>query len=157
MFGGKDSTVNLTTIQAAPIQEGYHRRRPALSQRMLISRSERSEWSQMEAAELLGISERTFRRRRDWCTGLVYRIWMIGGWRRHGAGHRLCRSSAWWAVSRSLQRFHDAAYPGPVAQAAQLSLGYREPSCICIARAWLRGPISARRTARSAHAGRWSA
>ena len=31
----------------------------------ILGRSERSELSQMEAAELLGISERTFRRWRD--------------------------------------------------------------------------------------------
>jgi hypothetical protein len=31
----------------------------------VLGRTERSELSQMEAAELLGISERTFRRRRD--------------------------------------------------------------------------------------------
>ena len=43
------------------IHEGIRRMRFA----DVLGRSERSELSQMEAAELLGISERTFRRWRD--------------------------------------------------------------------------------------------
>jgi hypothetical protein len=48
-------------MDRARIHEGVRRMRFT----DLLGRSERSELSQMEAAELLGINERTFRRWRD--------------------------------------------------------------------------------------------
>ena len=48
-------------MDRARIHEGIRRMRFT----NILGRSERSELSQMEAAELLGISERTFRRWRD--------------------------------------------------------------------------------------------
>ncbi len=48
-------------MDRARIHEGIRRMRFE----DVLGRSERSELSQMEAAELLGISERTFRRSRD--------------------------------------------------------------------------------------------
>jgi hypothetical protein len=48
-------------MDRARIHEGIRRMRFT----NILGRSERSELSRMEASELLGISERTFRRRRD--------------------------------------------------------------------------------------------
>ena len=48
-------------MERARIHEGIRRMRFT----DVLGRSERSELSQMEAAELLGVSERTFRRWRD--------------------------------------------------------------------------------------------
>ena len=62
----------------------------------VLGRTERSELSQMEAAELLGISERTFRRG---ATAIAKRgkwVWRIAAWLRRCGGRRLPRSNGCW-------------------------------------------------------------
>jgi transposase len=62
----------------------------------VLVRSERSELSQMEAAELLGISERTFRRWRARHREDGERGCRTGGWVRRPGGLRWRRSHACW-------------------------------------------------------------
>ncbi|WP_428542696.1 helix-turn-helix domain-containing protein [Rhodopila sp.] len=61
-------------MDRARIHEGIRRMRFA----DILGRSEWSELSQMEAAELLEISERTFRRWRDRHQELACQVWTTG-------------------------------------------------------------------------------
>jgi hypothetical protein len=54
----------------------------------VLRRSERSELSPIEALELLGISERTFRRWRDRHRESGFEVCRIGGWRRRRVARR---------------------------------------------------------------------
>ena len=65
----------------------------------LLDRSERSELSQMEAAEILGISERTFRRWRDRHREVGGLVWRIDAWLLRCAGRRHRRSSGCWVCT----------------------------------------------------------
>ncbi len=62
----------------------------------VLGRSERSELSQLEAAELLGIGERTFRRWRNRLRDEGFPVWTIAIWRRRSGVHRWRRSSGCW-------------------------------------------------------------
>ena len=83
-------------MDRARIHEGIRRMRF----NDILARSERSELSQMEAGELLGISERTFRR----CVTATARwgrqVWTTGAWRRRCAARRWPRSNGCWAYIR---------------------------------------------------------
>jgi len=62
-------------MDRARIHEGIRRMRFT----DILGRSERSELSQMEAAELLGISERTFRHWRS-VVAWIGRLALLAGW-----------------------------------------------------------------------------
>src|ERR1019366_5794100 len=109
-------------MDRARIHEGIRRMRFT----DVLSRSERSELSQIEAAELLGISERTFRRWRDrhrdaGLPGLDDRRLAPSLRRAPGAGGRYRADAG--PVSRSLSRLHDQALPRAAGQTTQLHLG----------------------------------
>ncbi len=55
----------------------------------VLGRTERSELSQLEAAELLGISERTFRRWRDRQAEMGRRVWLTA------VSERRCGERQW--------------------------------------------------------------
>ena len=71
----------------------------------LLERHERGELSQGEAAEMLGVSERTFRRWRDRLRNEGRRACAIGGSAsRRAGGRRSRRSCACWDFTRSAMR-----------------------------------------------------
>ena len=68
----------------------------------LLERQERGELSQIEAAELLGVSERTFRRGVTGCMRREPRVCVIGGSASRRAGGRWPRRSCGcWGCTRS--------------------------------------------------------
>ena len=122
----------------------------------VLARSERSELSQMEAAELLGISERTFRRwgdrhREAGPAGLadgrlapsLRRAPVAEIERMLGLYRELYRGFTVEHFHQQLGRRHG------------YTLGYTVTSCICIVLAWCRQRPSDRRIARSGRVVRW--
>ncbi len=139
-------------MDRARIHEGIRRTRFT----DVLGRSERSELSQMEAAELLGISERTFRRWRD-----RHREAGLAGLADRRLAPSLRRAPV-AEIERMLGLYRDL-YRGftvkhfheQLGKRHGYTLGYTVTSCICIVLAWYRRRPSDRRTARSGRVVRW--
>src|ERR1700736_623929 len=138
-------------MDRARIHEGIRRMRFT----DVLGRTERSELSHMEAAELLGISERTFRRWRD-----RHRESGLEGLADRRLASSLRRAPV-AEIERMLGLYHDIYRGFPVkhfheqlVKRHNYVLGYTVTK-LHLHRAWCRRLRSARHIARSGHAGRW--
>jgi transposase len=139
-------------MDRARIHEGIRRMRFE----DVLGRSDRSELSQMEAAELLGVSERTFRRWRDrhretGLSGLADRC-LAPSLRRAPVAEIERMLGLYRELYRgfTVKHFHEQ-----LAKRHNYTLGYTVTKLHLHREGWCTKPRSARHTARSGPAGRW--
>ena len=123
----------------------------------LLARHERGELSQVEAAELLGMSERTFRRwreryREEGAAGLLDgRIGKASP--RRAPESELMRARALYAEMYggfTVKHFHEK-----LVERHGYKLGYTVTRCTCSARAWCERRRAVARTGASGRGARW--